>query len=155
MAFELYLLSYPEGLLSYRTVSKDLFSGVEPTEVSVCRVFFKNWNEISDYYYLLFQGPHPNTYTLTKSIAEQIVLTYSNKLPISIVRPSIVTAAYNEPYPGWIDGIQGITGIIVEIARGTLSSILATSKYTCDIIPVDIVVNTIILSARESKWYVS
>lgn len=84
-------------------------------------------------------------------MAEQIASTYRTKLPIAIVRPSIVTAAYNEPFPGWIDGIQGITGIIIEIARGTLTSILASSKYVCDIIPVDIVVNTMILSAKETK----
>lgn len=43
-------------------------------------------------------------------MAEQIVIDYSDKLPISIVRPSIVTAAINEPYSGWIDNVYGITG---------------------------------------------
>lgn len=57
-----------------------------------------------------FNKRHPNTYTLTKHMAEQIVLDYYDILPISIVRPSIVTAALNEPYPGWIDNIYGITG---------------------------------------------
>lgn len=57
-----------------------------------------------------FQMKHPNTYTLTKHMAEQIVNDYKDKLPISIVRPSIVTAALNEPYPGWIDNFYGITG---------------------------------------------
>jgi alcohol-forming fatty acyl-CoA reductase len=57
-----------------------------------------------------FQKKHPNTYTLTKHMAEQIVNDYKDKLPISIVRPSIVTAAFSEPYPGWIDNVYGITG---------------------------------------------
>jgi alcohol-forming fatty acyl-CoA reductase len=57
-----------------------------------------------------FQKQHPNTYTLTKQMAEQIVVDYHEKLPICIVRPSIVTTAVNEPFPGWIDNVYGITG---------------------------------------------
>jgi len=58
-------------------------------------------------------GKHPNTYTLTKGLAEQIVFSKGHGLPIAIVRPSIVCAAYQEPFPGWIDNICGITGTIV------------------------------------------
>lgn len=57
-------------------------------------------------------GNHPNTYTLTKGLAEQIVLSKGSDLPIAIVRPSIVCAAYQEPFPGWVDNVCGITGII-------------------------------------------
>lgn len=34
-------------------------------------------------------GPWNNTYTFTKNIAEYLVLQYKNKMPISIIRPSI------------------------------------------------------------------
>ena len=97
------------------------------------------------------KGPHPNTYTFTKSIAEQIVNDYKHKLPIVIVRPSIVTAAVSEPYPGWIDNIQGITGIMMEIGKGTISSILGNKDIICDIIPVDFVVNALIMMAQRAK----
>lgn len=60
------------------------------------------------------QGTHPNTYTLTKSIAEQLVCDYSSRLPVCIVRPSIVTGALKEPFPGWIDNVYGITGYIIQ-----------------------------------------
>jgi len=56
-------------------------------------------------------GNHPNTYTLTKSLAEQIVLSKGSDLPIAIVRPSIICAAYQEPFPGWVDNVSGVTGI--------------------------------------------
>ena len=59
-----------------------------------------------------FKIKHPNTYTLTKSIAEQLVVDYHEKLPICIVRPSIVTAALEEPFKGWVDNVYGITGKI-------------------------------------------
>lgn len=96
---------------------------------------------------LSFQGSHPNTYTLTKSIAEQIAADYHHRLPICIVRPSIVTAALNEPFPGWVDNINGITGIMMEISRGTITSIMCNKNLVMDLIPVDIVCNTMIAAA--------
>ncbi|XP_039450326.1 putative fatty acyl-CoA reductase CG5065 [Culex pipiens pallens] len=101
------------------------------------------------------QGTHPNTYTLTKSIAEQLVSEYSNQLPICIVRPSIVTGALREPFPGWIDNVYGITGIMMEIGRGTISSIMCDQKCVMDVIPVDIVCNTLIAAAWENAMTIS
>ena len=46
----------------------------------------------------LLEG-RPNTYTYSKSLAEQVVLEEANDLPAVIVRPSIIGAAYNEPLP--------------------------------------------------------
>ncbi|TGZ46103.1 Fatty acyl-CoA reductase [Temnothorax longispinosus] len=54
-------------------------------------------------------GKHPNTYTLTKGLAEQIVMCKESGLLIAIVRPSIVCAAYQEPFLGWIDNTNGFT----------------------------------------------
>ncbi|XP_053678111.1 putative fatty acyl-CoA reductase CG5065 [Anopheles nili] len=96
------------------------------------------------------QGGHPNTYTLTKAITEQLVSQYADRVPLCIVRPSIVTGAVAEPYPGWIDNVHGITGIMMEIGRGTISSIMCDERCTMDVIPVDIVCNTLIAAAWEN-----
>lgn len=61
-----------------------------------------------------------------------------------------VTAAWKEPVPGWVDNISGITGIMMEIGRGTIRSIICNDKLRVDIVPVDIVVNTLIAAA----WHV-
>lgn len=45
-------------------------------------------------------GPHPNTYTYTKRLAEVLVERQYPTLPVCIVRPSIVSPAYLEPVPG-------------------------------------------------------
>jgi fatty acyl-CoA reductase len=92
-------------------------------------------------------GKHPNTYTLTKAMAEHLVLESSSLIPAAVVRPSIITAAWKEPYPGWVDNVSGITGIFMECGRGTIKSIICDDKCTMDLIPVDIVVNTIITAA--------
>lgn len=52
----------------------------------------------------------PNTYTLTKAMAEQLIFEEGQELPLVIVRPSIVVAALREPIPGWIDNLNGPTG---------------------------------------------
>ncbi|XP_015117036.1 putative fatty acyl-CoA reductase CG5065 [Diachasma alloeum] len=95
------------------------------------------------------RGKHPNTYTLTKRLAENIIMTKGNGLPLAIVRPSIVCAAYQEPFPGWIDNVSGITGIMTEISRGTIRSVICNQKLVADIIPLDYVVDTLICVA----WY--
>ncbi|CAB0014994.1 unnamed protein product [Nesidiocoris tenuis] len=96
---------------------------------------------------------HPNTYTVTKAMAESIVAEEAENLPISIVRPSIVTGAWQEPFPGWVDNLSGITGIIMEIGRGTIRSIICNDRYLVDIIPVDIVVDTLIVAAWQTAHY--
>ncbi|XP_049883822.1 putative fatty acyl-CoA reductase CG5065 [Pectinophora gossypiella] len=93
------------------------------------------------------QGDHPNPYTLTKALAEAIVYNHSADLPVCIVRPSIVTAAHQEPFPGWIDNIYGVTGLLMEMSRGTYRSGYCKQEMVIDIVPVDMVVNSCILAA--------
>ncbi|KAG7214096.1 hypothetical protein KM043_001455 [Ampulex compressa] len=92
-------------------------------------------------------GKHPNTYTLTKNLAEQIILLKGSELPIAIVRPSIVCAAYQEPFPGWVDNVCGITGIMMEIGRGTIRSIVCNANLVVDVVPVDYVISTLICAS--------
>lgn len=99
-----------------------------------------------------FQKKHPNTYTQTKEMAERIVLDYHGKLPVCIVRPSIVTAANEEPCPGWIDNISGITGMLMEISRGAISSVRGEADGKVDLIPVDTVCNTMITAAWANSF---
>ncbi|KAK9874385.1 hypothetical protein WA026_002732 [Henosepilachna vigintioctopunctata] len=100
-------------------------------------------------------GKHPNTYTFTKALAEYIVYEYSSLIPSAIVRPSIITAAWKEPMPGWVDNMSGITGIFMECGRGTIKSIICDEKYVMDIIPVDVVVNTIITAGWHTVAHTS
>lgn len=56
---------------------------------------------------------YPNTYTFSKNLAEQIVSSNTD-LPIAIVRPSIIGASMEDPCPGWLDNIYGLTGIFLH-----------------------------------------
>lgn len=42
----------------------------------------------------------PNTYAFTKGLSEDLVHSYKDKFPIVIARPTIVTAAWKEPFEG-------------------------------------------------------
>ncbi|XP_035232350.1 putative fatty acyl-CoA reductase CG5065 [Stegodyphus dumicola] len=91
----------------------------------------------------------PNTYTYTKALAETLLVEESGALPVAIVRPSIVTAAWKEPYPGWVDNFNGPTGLIVATSKGILRSMHCKSSSIADLIPVDVVINLVITVA----WY--
>lgn len=56
---------------------------------------------------LLSLANRPNTYTYTKALAENLIFEQTGKLPIAIVRPSIVASSFLEPVPGWIDNSNG------------------------------------------------
>ncbi|KAF4517874.1 hypothetical protein B566_EDAN001827 [Ephemera danica] len=98
-------------------------------------------------------GKHPNTYTFTKALAENIVLHEASDLPSAIVRPSIVTPAWQEPVPGWVDNTNGITGLAMEMGRGTLRSVFCDKTLNVNIIPVDVVVNAILAVAAHLHWH--
>lgn len=91
-------------------------------------------------------GDRPNTYTYTKALAEALLVNECGSLPVAIVRPSIVTASWREPLPGWVDNLNGPTGLLVAIGKGILRHMVYKSKASADIIPVDTVINLMIAS---------
>lgn len=96
-------------------------------------------------------GDRPSSYHYTKAMAENLVKSYCSKLPIGIVRPSIITASLRDPMPGWVDNYNGPSGYLVTAGKGILRTMLVDGDKICDAIPVDIVANAIITSA----WHVA
>ena len=80
----------------------------------------------------------PNTYTLTKSLAESLIQRLGADLPAVIVRPSIVESSTRQPFVGWNEGIN--TSAPLSYLLGTYFRQLPTNERKClDIIPVDLV----------------
>lgn len=94
-------------------------------------------------------GSRPNTYTYTKAMAEALLVEEAKGLPVAIIRPSIVGASWEEPMPGWVDNLNGPTGILVAIGKGLLRCMIGNCHATADLIPVDIATNAMIAAA----WY--
>lgn len=91
----------------------------------------------------LLEG-RPNTYTYTKSLAEYYLAKEAKDLPVSIVRPSIVSGSRKEPFPGWVDSLHGPTGIVVAVGKGLIRVVRANPEGIADMVPVDMLNNTII-----------
>ncbi len=78
----------------------------------------------------------PNTYTLTKSLAESLITKHGAGLPIAMVRPAIVETSVKEPFVGWNEGIN--TSASLSYLLGTSFRQLPTNeRKRLDIIPVD------------------
>jgi alcohol-forming fatty acyl-CoA reductase len=43
---------------------------------------------------------------MSKAIAEDLVCSFRTKIPVAIVRPSVVVAAKSEPEEGYVEGFQ-------------------------------------------------
>ena len=63
-----------------------------------------------------------------------------------IVRPSIINAAFQEPFPGWTDALTASSPLIILYCMGIARYIGNPTPVRCDLIPVDIVSNMIIVA---------
>lgn len=79
-----------------------------------------------------------DTYTLTKAIAEVLVIE-QGATRRAILRPSIIESAWSEPAPGWIDGVRMADPILLSYGRSQLHSFPGTSSALVDLVPVDFV----------------
>src|SRR5262249_15828613 len=58
-----------------------------------------------------------NTYTYTKSLGEQIILS-DRAVPATIVRPAIVESAVRYPFPGWNEGFNTTAPLMYLMLKG-------------------------------------
>ncbi|KAK8697737.1 hypothetical protein V6N13_113875 [Hibiscus sabdariffa] len=83
----------------------------------------------------------PNTYVFTKAMGEMMVGEFKGAV---IVRPTIITSTYKEPFPGWVEGTRTIDSLAVGYAKGILTFFLGNLDSIVDVIPADMVVNAMI-----------
>ncbi|XP_065867409.1 fatty acyl-CoA reductase 3-like [Euphorbia lathyris] len=95
----------------------------------------------------------PNTYVFTKAMGEMLLVHLKETLPVVIIRPTMVSSTYKEPFPGWIEGIKTIDSVIAGYGKGKITCFLSSPQSTLDVIPSDMVINGIILAmvARSKK----
>ncbi|XP_025837494.1 fatty acyl-CoA reductase wat isoform X2 [Agrilus planipennis] len=86
-------------------------------------------------------GEWPNTYTFTKAVAEDVVKSVAEELPVAVVRPSIVIGTVREPLEGWIDNLYGSTGVVIGAYTGLMRTLHCDPNTLADMVPADFVVN--------------
>ncbi|MGB0373017.1 MAG: SDR family oxidoreductase [Opitutales bacterium] len=89
----------------------------------------------------------PNIYTYTKFLSEFNLRKHRKGSPLAIVRPSVIWAARQFPYPGWIEGARNIDHMILAYGNGDFNRFPANRFHSLDVIPIDDVVHAVLASA--------
>lgn len=87
---------------------------------------------------------HPNTYTLTKSVAEHLISERRGQVPVVIVRPSIVSASHRTPFPAWLDSPAALAGCLLYSGLGVVRAFNADPTVRLDVVPVDVVADDVV-----------
>ncbi len=98
---------------------------------------------------ILDETGHPNTYTLSKCLAEHLVARRHRSVPVTIVRPSVVSASRARPHAGWIDSTTAFAGFVAMIGAGRLRVIAGDPRTRLDIVPCDDVAERIVDAAFD------
>ncbi|KAK4482691.1 hypothetical protein RD792_009858 [Penstemon davidsonii] len=88
----------------------------------------------------------PNTYAFTKAMGEMLLGKWKDKVPLVIIRPTIITSTYKEPFPGWLEGVRNIDSFVVGYGKGKISCFPGDPQTIVDLIPADMVVNAMIVA---------
>jgi alcohol-forming fatty acyl-CoA reductase len=91
-----------------------------------------------------------DTYSFTKWLGEQIIMEELQDSTLTIVRPAIIESTYQEPVPGWVEGVKVADAIILAYAREKTPFFPARANGVIDIIPADLVANSLIMAMAEA-----
>ncbi|KAL0299384.1 UNVERIFIED_CONTAM: Fatty acyl-CoA reductase 2 [Sesamum radiatum] len=119
---------------SISTASTQLDTTIHSKKLGLERARFYGWSD---------------AYQLTKAMGETIINECKGDTPVLIVRPAIIESSYKEPFPGWIQGYRVTDPLIISYGKGHLPAFLGDAEVKLDIIPVDMVVNTIIAATAK------
>ncbi|KAG8387515.1 hypothetical protein BUALT_Bualt02G0029100 [Buddleja alternifolia] len=88
----------------------------------------------------------PNTYAFTKAMGEMMLGQLKEETSLVIIRPTIITSTYKEPFPGWLEGIRNIDSFVVGYGKGKMTCFIGDPLSIVDLIPADMVVNAMIVA---------
>lgn len=101
----------------------------------------------------LRRSNRPNTYTFTKAISEYYLLDLvkrqperylNDKIPIAVIRPSIVGGVWKEPQVGFVDNFNGPSGAILSLYTGSILAMPGNGNCVADLVPVDMCANMVL-----------
>jgi len=112
--------------------------------VPITAIELKNISDIDQLSLSKILNKWPNTYCFTKAVTENMILLNEHKLPISVFRPSIIGCTNSEPNPGWLENMNGPSGIVTGVIIGFLRTLAIVENNITDIVPADYSVNALI-----------
>jgi thioester reductase-like protein len=142
-----YVATHPQPFAgSVHAVSEELAPLGRDPEALYASLCGQRWTQAAERELLAATG-HPNTYTLTKCLAEHLVARRAGALPVTLVRPSIVSACRSHPQPGWIDSAAAFAGFVALIGAGRLHVVGGFRDARLDVVPCDAVAERIVAAA--------
>lgn len=93
---------------------------------------------------ILDETGHPNTYTLTKCVAEHLLISNRRRVPLNIVRPSIISASERYPEPGWIDSPAAFASFVMLLGTGRLQVVSGDPNTELDLVACDAVSHSVL-----------
>jgi nucleoside-diphosphate-sugar epimerase/1-acyl-sn-glycerol-3-phosphate acyltransferase len=100
---------------------------------------------------LLARTGHPNTYTFTKCLAEALLAERHESVPLTLLRPSVVSACRRRPFPGWIDSHAAYAAFISLLGAGHLRVARVNPDALLDVVPCDDVADRILSCAFDPE----
>nr|GMD64627.1 alcohol-forming fatty acyl-CoA reductase-like [Ipomoea batatas] len=95
----------------------------------------------------------PNTYVFTKAMGEMLLGKLRDDIPLLILRPTIITSTYKEPFLVWVEGVRTIDSLALGYAKGRLTCFLGDPKTITDLINVGAVRAYTTLDRRyRTQW---
>ncbi|KAK2643603.1 hypothetical protein Ddye_025366 [Dipteronia dyeriana] len=79
-------------------------------------------------------------------MGEMLLGHYKENLPLVIIRPTMISSTYKQPFPGWIEGLRTVDGTIIGFGKGKLKCLPAKYDAIIDLIPADMVVDAMIMA---------
>ncbi|GER36577.1 fatty acyl-CoA reductase [Striga asiatica] len=66
-------------------------------------------------------------------MGEMLLGQLKEEMPLVIIRPTIITSTYKEPFPGWVEGIRTIDSLAVGYGKGIITCFLGNPKGIIDV----------------------
>jgi glycerol-3-phosphate O-acyltransferase/nucleoside-diphosphate-sugar epimerase len=94
-----------------------------------------------------------NTHAFTKAMAEIMILSHKENVPVFIVRPSFLGATYREPFSGWVDSLSVAGTLFTYTGLGMVNFVPGNPDHLVDIVPCDYASNLILTAiAQLGSW---
>ncbi|XP_019239163.1 PREDICTED: fatty acyl-CoA reductase 3-like isoform X3 [Nicotiana attenuata] len=77
----------------------------------------------------------PNTYSFTKAMGEMLLGHLKEDLHLIILRPTIISSTYKEPFPGWNEGLRTMDTFIVGYGKGKQNVAMGDRESILDVNP--------------------
>ncbi|GFH47247.1 hypothetical protein CTEN210_03722 [Chaetoceros tenuissimus] len=100
---------------------------------------------------LMTASGHNNSYAFSKYLTENVLAEKcKGSIPLTIVRPSIVSVSLNFPAPGWTDSHDALNGPLALYGAGFLHTNIGNNGSLFDVVPCDYVADRLISAAFET-----